>query len=73
MVYRGVIGEMKNPEYHQFDFQKLNHLYQEVGLEWNNFAGVPLNLGFFYRVGYYATSEFKENFGLQLKFNFLGF
>lgn len=73
MVYRGITGDMKNPEIHQFDFQKLDHFYQEIGLEANNFLGSPFNLGFFYRVGYYATPTFKENFAIQLKLNFLGF
>lgn len=72
-VYRGVIGDMKNPQQHQFEFEKLDHLYQEVGLEANNFLGSPFNLGFFYRVGHYSTSIFKENFAIQLKLNFLGF
>lgn len=72
-IYRGVIGDMKNPEYHDFTFQKLDHYYQEVGLESNNFLGSPFNLGFFYRVGHYATETFKPNFAVQLKLNFLGF
>ena len=73
MVYRGITGDMKNPEVHQFEFEKLNHFYQEIGLEANNFLGSPFNLGFFYRVGYYATPTFKDNFAIQLKLNFLGF
>lgn len=73
MVYRGISGNMKNPSEHQFQYEKLNHLYQEIGFESNNFLGSPFNLGFFYRVGYYATAHFKENFAVQLKLNFLGF
>lgn len=73
LVYKGIIGDMKNPEFHHFEFQKLDRLYQETGLEINHIFGTPLNLGFFYRVGHYATPHFKENFALQLKFNFLGF
>ena len=73
MVYRGITGDMKNPEIHDFEFEKLNHFYQEIGLEANNFLGSPFNLGFFYRVGYYSTPMFKENFAIQLKLNFLGF
>lgn len=73
LVYRGVSGDMKNPEYHNFQFQKLDHLYQEIGLESNHFMGTPFNLGFFYRVGHYSTPSFKENFAIQLKLNFLGF
>ncbi len=73
VVYRGIIGNMQNTENHQYQFQKLDHLYQEVGVEWNNFLSTQFNLGFFYRVGYYATPAFKDNFAIQFKFNFLGF
>lgn len=73
VIYKGITGDMKNPQDHQFQFQKLDHLYQEIGLETNNFLGTPFHLGFFYRVGYYATDNFKDNFAIQLKFKFLGF
>lgn len=72
-IYRGIIGDMKNPEFHQFDFKKLNHLYNEVGLEWNNFLSTQFNLGFFYRVGHYNTAKFKDNFAIQFKLKLLGF
>lgn len=72
-VLRGTIGDMKHPEYHQFKFKKLDHLYQEVGLEWNNFLSSYFNLGLFYRVGYYATPDFKQNFAIQFKLKFLEF
>lgn len=72
-VLRGTIGDMKHPEYHQFRFKKLDHLYQEVGLEWNNFLSSYFNLGLFYRVGYYATPHFKQNFAIQFKLKFLEF
>lgn len=72
-VYHGAVGNMNNTELHQFEFEKLNHLYQEVGLETNNFLGTPFNLGLFYRVGHYATSNFSDNFAVQLKLNILGF
>lgn len=73
LAYKGIIGDIKNPGFHQFEFQKLNHLYQEVGMEWNNFLGSQFNLGFFYRIGYYSTPKFSENFAIQLKLSFLGF
>ena len=73
LIYRGITGDMKHPEYHNFQFSKLNHLYQEVGLEYNNFLSTQFNLGLFYRVGHYATKDFNENFAVQLKFKFLGF
>jgi hypothetical protein len=72
-VFRGTIGNMDHPEYHQFRFRPLNHLYQEVGLEWNNFLSSYFNLGLFYRVGYYATPNFKQNFAIQFKLKLLEF
>lgn len=73
VVYRGIIGNMDDPSQHNFDFEKLDRLYQEVGLETNHILGTPFNLGFFYRVGHYATPTFKQNFAIQLKLNILGF
>lgn len=73
VIYRGTIGDMKNKEYHQFEFEKLDHLYNEVGLEWNNFLSTRFNLGFFYRVGHYRTDNFKDNFAIQFKLKLLGF
>ena len=72
-VLRGTIGDMKHPEYHDFKFKKLDHLYQEVGLEWNNFLSSYFNLGVFYRVGYYTTTNFKQNFAFQFKLKLLEF
>lgn len=72
-IYRGTIGDMKNPEFHQFEFKKLDHLYNELGLEWNNFLSSQFNLGFFYRVGHYNTPKFKDNFAIQFKLKVLGF
>ncbi|PZU87230.1 MAG: hypothetical protein DI529_07555 [Chryseobacterium sp.] len=73
-IYRGVVGDMKHQEYHQIEnFSPLDHLYQEVGFEYNNFLSSRFNLGLFYRVGYYATSNFRDNFGVQLKLKLLEF
>ncbi|WP_394660674.1 hypothetical protein [uncultured Chryseobacterium sp.] len=72
-VLRGTIGDMEDAEYHQFKFRPLNHLYQEVGLEWNNFLSTYFNLGLFYRVGYYTTHHFKQNFAVQFKLKLLEF
>lgn len=73
LVYKGEIGDFKNTDIHHFDFQKLNHLYQEIGFEYNNFLNTKLNLGFFYRVGYYHQPKFMDNFAIQFKFRLLGF
>lgn len=72
-VLRGTAGNMKHPDYHQFRFRPLDHLYQEVGLEWNNFLSTYFNLGLFYRVGYYTTPNFKQNFAVQFKLKILDF
>lgn len=73
VLYKGIIGDMKSPQNHDLDFHPLNKLYQEVGLEWNNFLSSYFNLGFFYRVGHYQTPGFKGNFAVQLKLKLLGF
>lgn len=73
VLYRSIIGNMNSPQNHQFDYEKLDHLYQEVGLEWDNFLSSRFNLGFFYRVGHYNTPNFSDNFAIQLKLKLLGF
>lgn len=73
VIHRSIIGNMKNPQKHHFEFEKLDHLYQEVGLEWNNAVLRYFDLGFFYRVGYYASPKFSDNFAVQLKLNLLEF
>lgn len=65
--YQSTIGDFKNPENHQFNFKVLNHYYQEVGISTTNFLGTRYGIGFYYRVGYYQTSQFKDNFGVQIK------
>ncbi|MFY1045647.1 DUF5686 family protein [Chryseobacterium sp. GP-SGM7] len=71
LEYQAAIGDFKNRGDHQFDFQVLDHYYQEVGLMWNRFLGRNFGVGFSYRLGYYQTSEFKDNFGIKLRFNLL--
>ena len=69
LEYQSAIGDFKNPEEHQFQFQVLDHYYQEAGFIWNRFLGTNYGVGFSYRLGHYRTSEFKENFGIKLRFN----
>ncbi|KQT26229.1 hypothetical protein ASG22_06045 [Chryseobacterium sp. Leaf405] len=71
LEYQAAIGNLKNRENHQFQFQVLDHYYQEAGLMWNRFLGRSFSVGFSYRLGYYQTSEFKDNFGIKIKFNLL--
>ncbi|WP_160136730.1 hypothetical protein [Chryseobacterium sp. c4a] len=69
--YQSAIGGFKNRGDHQFNFQVLDHYYQEVGLIWNRFLGRSFGVGFSYRLGYYQTSQFKDNFGVQFRLNVL--
>lgn len=71
LEYQSAIGDFKNPGDHQFQFRALDHYYQEAGLMWNRFLGTQFGVGFSYRLGYYQTSEFKENMGIKIKFNLL--
>ncbi|MCX8523097.1 hypothetical protein OF897_04070 [Chryseobacterium formosus] len=71
LEYQAAIGDFKNRGDHQFDFQVLDHYYQEVGLIWNRFLGRNFGVGFSYRLGHYQTSQFKDNFGIKLRFNVL--
>ncbi len=73
VIHRSIIGNMDDMTDHQFEFKKIDHLYQEIGLDWENFLSTRFNLGFFYRVGYYHTQKFSDNFGVQLKLKDLGF
>ncbi len=71
LEYQSAIGGFKNRHDHQFEFTALDHYYQEAGLIWNQFLGTGFGVGFSYRLGYYRTSEFKENIGIKIKFNLL--
>ncbi len=73
LVYRGGIGDFKNKSIHHFNFEKLNHLYQEVGFEYNNVLNTKLGLGFLYRIGAYHQPEFMDNFAIQIKIGGLNF
>ena len=68
LEYQSAVGNMKNRQDHQFDFQVLDHNYQEVGVMWNSFLGRGFGVGLSYRLGYYQTSSFKDNFGVKIKF-----
>lgn len=67
LEYKSAVGNFKNSTDHSFNFRVLDHNYQEVGLIWNKFLGRRIDVGFSYRLGYYQTSEFKDNFGLQIR------
>jgi hypothetical protein len=66
-IYRGLIGDMKNPADHHFtDFKVPNQYYQEAGLEFNQLIYGILGVGAYYRFGGYAHDTFDENFFLKL-------
>lgn len=68
--YQSAIGNFRNSSDHQrFEFMVLDHYYQEAGLIWNRFLGSNFGIGFSYRLGYYRTPEFSNNFGIKIKFN----
>ncbi|MEN4759835.1 hypothetical protein ABEG63_05800 [Chryseobacterium sp. C39-AII1] len=69
--YQAGIGNMKNRTDHQFEYRVLDHYYQEAGLIWNKFLGTSFGVGISYRLGYYQTSEFKDNVGLKIRFSVL--
>ncbi len=71
LEYQSAIGDFKNAGDHQFQFRPLDHYYQEAGVMWNQFLGTGFGVGFSYRLGYYQTSEFKENMGIRIRFNLL--
>jgi hypothetical protein len=71
LEYQSAIGGFKNNADHQFQFQVLDHYYQEVGFIWNRFLGRNFGVGFSYRLGYYQTSQFKDNFGIKFRLNIL--
>lgn len=73
LLHRGEIGNLKNLQDHKGEFGTIDHYYQEVGLQWNNFLSSWFNLAVFYKVGYYSAPEWKNNLGIQLKFRIFGF
>lgn len=65
-IYRGLIGDMKNPQDHfNIDFKTPKNYYQEAGIEFNQLLGF-FGLGAYYRLGDYAFDTFDENFYLKL-------
>lgn len=66
-IYRGLLGDMKNPEDHQIiEFQSPNQLYQEAGLEFNQLIYKMIGVGAYYRFGAYHLPTFDHNFFVKL-------
>lgn len=66
-IYRGLIGDMKNKDEHQFiNFQTPDKYYQEAGIEFNQLIYGIFGVGTYYRFGAYGHDTFDQNFFLKL-------
>ncbi len=73
-IYRGLIGDMKNPgDHHNINFQTPDKYYQEAGLELNQLIYGVFGIGTYYRFGTYAHDTFDQNFFLKLTLKFTFF
>lgn len=67
-ITRHAIGNLKDPQDHLgIEFDTLNNIYSESGLELNNLA-LGFGMSFAYRYGYYHLSNFADN--ISFKFTF---
>ncbi|MXV37753.1 hypothetical protein GO491_03520 [Flavobacteriaceae bacterium Ap0902] len=65
LMYKVVIGNISNRENHSVDFSKVNHPYQEIGLELNKWVFNILGIGFYYRFGSYHAGSFRDDFAVK--------
>jgi len=66
-IYRGLIGDMKNPgDHHHISFQTPDKYYQEAGLEFNQLIYGVFGIGTYYRFGTYSHDTFDRNFFMKL-------
>lgn len=73
-IYRGLIGDMKNPaDHHNISFKTPDKYYQEAGLEFNQLIYGIFGIGTYYRFGTYAHETFDQNFFLKLTLKFTFF
>ena len=73
-IYRGLIGDMKNPgDHHNITFQTAEKYYQEAGIEFNQLIYGIFGIGTYYRFGTYAHESFDQNFFLKLTLKFTFF
>lgn len=69
-VYRGIYGDLKNPEQHQqFQFKTLDRYYHETGVEFNNLLLNTFGIGAYYRLGAYSEDKMMDNFYLKMTLN----
>ncbi|WP_457617310.1 DUF5686 family protein [Lutibacter sp.] len=74
LVSRAAIGDIKNPQYQTgIVFKKLNKIYFESGLEFNELLK-GFGLSTFYRYGSYKNTTWSDNLAIKLTFKLrLGF
>lgn len=71
LVYKVAYGDMDSIENHQLlNFQTMDQVYQEAGLEVGSLFGKMLGLGFYYRFGAYHLNDFEKDFSAKLIINF---
>ncbi len=69
LISRHAIGDMSNQDSHfGIPFDKLDHFYNEAGLELNKIA-LGFGLSFAYRYGYYNLPSFEDNVSFKFTFN----
>lgn len=71
VVYKLGYGSLDNGDHHSgINFQEMNKVYQEAGLEINNLFLKVFGLGLYYRFGAYNQDDFENDFSLKATFNF---
>lgn len=65
LVYRGMVGNLDDPEKHSLYFNTLENYYQEAGVEVNNLFLI-FGLGSYYRFGAYHLKDQGKNFSVKL-------
>ena len=67
LIYKGLIGSLREPAQHTISLIAPSKLYQEGGIEWDEIISkFPVGLGFYYRFGAYYQGDFKDNFAARL-------
>jgi hypothetical protein len=67
LIYKSLLGSLRDPSQHSLPLTAPNELYQEGGIEWDDIINkFPIGLGFYYRFGAYYQGDFKDNFAARL-------
>ena len=71
LIYKAAYGSLENTENHQhLEFQQMDQIYQEAGLEVGSLFGKLLGIGVYYRFGAYNLGDFEKDFSAKLILNF---